>query len=174
SLESDLQALQVSHLPCVGTAILFHHPRSRPPKPGLVWLTRKWPGCPMQDRGPGGYDFEEDAHACVDLLKTKIKNNHLYNNMSRSSSRRIMILECIARSPRALAGQNGVRTAIGNPGNPVALHGTSATPPATTVACANDVEIVDELLGALDSHEFVFGRPTGLADTLRDHTPRQA
>ncbi|KAH9177990.1 hypothetical protein EDB89DRAFT_1932161 [Lactarius sanguifluus] len=64
-------------------------------------------------------------------------------------------------------GSNGVRTAIANPANPVALHSTSATPPATTVACANDAEVVDELLGTLDSHEFVFGRPMRLADTLR-------
>ena len=26
------------------------------------------------DRGPGGHDPEEDARACVDLLKAKIKN----------------------------------------------------------------------------------------------------
>ncbi|KAH8977720.1 hypothetical protein EDB92DRAFT_1957581 [Lactarius akahatsu] len=48
--------------------------KPRPLKPGLVWLTRKWLGQPMQDRAPGGYNFEEDARAYVDLLKAKIKN----------------------------------------------------------------------------------------------------
>ncbi|KAH9983579.1 hypothetical protein BJV77DRAFT_1072756 [Russula vinacea] len=55
------------------TALIFHHPRRRPLKPGLAWLTRKWLGRTIQDRGPGGHDPEEDARACVDLLKAKIK-----------------------------------------------------------------------------------------------------
>jgi len=74
SLESDLYALQLSHPRCIDTAILFHHPRGRPLKPGLAWLTRKWLGRTIQDRGPGGHDPEEDARACMDLLKAKIKN----------------------------------------------------------------------------------------------------
>jgi RNA exonuclease 1 len=74
SLESDLRALQLSHPRCVDTALIFHHPRGRPLKPGLAWLTRKWLSRTIQDRGPGGHDPEEDARACVDLLKAKIKN----------------------------------------------------------------------------------------------------
>ena len=74
SLESDLRALQLSHPHCIDTALIFHHPRGRPLKPGLAWLTRKWLGRTIQDRGPGGHDPEEDARACIDLLKAKIKN----------------------------------------------------------------------------------------------------
>lgn len=74
SLESDLRALQLAHPRCIDTALLFHHPRGRPLKPGLAWLTRKWLGRTIQDRGPGGHNPEEDAQACVDLLKAKIKN----------------------------------------------------------------------------------------------------
>ena len=44
-------------------------------------------------------------------------------------------------------------TAIVDHGNPGAWHGTSATAPATTIACANDAEVHDGLLGALDWHE---------------------
>ncbi len=36
----------------------------------------------------------------------------------------------------------------------------------TTVACANDAEVLDGPLGALDAHEFVFGRRMGLAEAL--------
>ena len=78
SLESDLRALQLSHPWCIDTALIFHHPRRRPLKPGLAWLTRKWLGRTIQDRGPGGHDPEEDARACVDLLKAKIKNGPGY------------------------------------------------------------------------------------------------
>jgi RNA exonuclease 1 len=74
SLESDLRALQLAHPHCIDTALIFHHPRGRPLKPGLAWLTRKWLNRTIQDRGPGGHDPEEDARACIDLLKAKIKN----------------------------------------------------------------------------------------------------
>ena len=78
------------------------------------------------------------------------------------------ILARIARSHSRNRGSNGAptRTAIVDHGNPGAWHGTSATAPATTIACASDAEVLDGLLGALDSHEFVFGRLMGLADAL--------
>jgi RNA exonuclease 1 len=47
-----------------------------------------------------------------------------------------------------------------------AWHGTSVTAPATTVLCANDVEVLDGLIRALDSHEFIFGQLMGLTDAL--------
>jgi RNA exonuclease 1 len=74
SLESDLHVLQLAHPRCINTALLFHHLRGRPLKPGLAWLTRKWLGRTIQDRGPGGHNPGEDARACIDLLKAKIKN----------------------------------------------------------------------------------------------------
>jgi RNA exonuclease 1 len=78
SLESDLRALKLSHPWCIDTALIFHHPDGRPLKPGLAWLTRKWLGRIIQNRGPSGHDPEEDARACVDLLKAKIKNRPGY------------------------------------------------------------------------------------------------
>ena len=54
SLELDLRALKLSHGRCIDTALLFHHPRGHPLKPGLACLTRKWLGRIIQDRGPGG------------------------------------------------------------------------------------------------------------------------
>jgi hypothetical protein len=62
--------------------------------------------------------------------------------------------------------------AIVDHNNPGAWHGTSETAPVTTVACASDAEVCDGLLGALDSHEFVFGRFTmGLGDALGSVCP---
>ena len=65
---------KLSHPRCIDTALIFHHPRGRPLKPGLAWLTRKWLGRTILDRGPGDHNPEEDARACMDLLKAKIKN----------------------------------------------------------------------------------------------------
>jgi RNA exonuclease 1 len=59
-------------------ALVFYHPRRRPLKHS-AWLTRKWLGRTMEDRGPGGHNPEEDAGACVDFLNAKIKNGtHFY------------------------------------------------------------------------------------------------
>lgn len=74
SLESDLKALKICHPRCIDTAVIYHHPRGRPLKPGLAWLTKKWCGREIQNRGEGGHDPEEDARACLDLLNKKIEN----------------------------------------------------------------------------------------------------
>ncbi|KAI9508061.1 hypothetical protein F5148DRAFT_1284472 [Russula earlei] len=167
SLESDLRALQLAHPWCIDTALLFHHPRGRPLKPGLAWLTRKWLNRTIQDRGPGGHDPEEDARACVDLLKAKIRNGPGYGEFRTDYE---PILARIARSH--FRSGAGARAAIVNHGNPGAWHGTSAAAPATTVACANDAEVLDGVLDALDSHEFVFARLMGLAEALGWITPK--
>ncbi len=49
---------------------------------------------------------------------------------------------------------------------PGAWHGTSASVPATTVVCTNNAEVPDGVLGALDTHEFVYARLMGLGDAL--------
>lgn len=74
SLESDLKALKICHPRCIDTAVIYHHPRGRPLKPGLAWLTKKWCGREIQNRGEGGHDPEEDARACLDLLRKKVDN----------------------------------------------------------------------------------------------------
>ncbi|KAN0141439.1 hypothetical protein V8E53_000684 [Lactarius tabidus] len=165
ALESDLNALKLSHAHCIDTALIFHHPRGRPLKPELAWLRRTWLGRRIQDRGPGGHNPEEDARACMDLLKAKIKNGPGYGEFRADFE---PILARIARSHSRNRGSNGrrTRTAIVDHGNPGAWHGASATAPAPTVACANDAEVLNGLVGALDSHEFILGRLMGLADAL--------
>jgi hypothetical protein len=80
---SDPRALKLLHGRCIDTALLFHHPRGRPLKPGLAWLTRKWIGHIIQDRGPGGHNLEEDARTCIDLLlkaKVRLIPTYLYRD----------------------------------------------------------------------------------------------
>ena len=74
SLESDLKALKICHPRVIDTAVIYHHPRGKPLKPGLAWLTKKWCGREIQNRGEGGHDPEEDARACLDLLRKKVEN----------------------------------------------------------------------------------------------------
>ena len=84
SLESDLRALKLCHPRCIDTALIFHHPRGRPLKPSLAWLTNKWCGREIQKGAEGGHDPEEDARACIDLLQRKVVNG-LYSRPLPSS-----------------------------------------------------------------------------------------
>lgn len=86
SLESDLQALKICHPRCIDTALVYHHPRGRPLKPGLAWLTKKWCAREIQNRGEGGHDPEEDARACLDLLKKKVENGARFLTILRDSA----------------------------------------------------------------------------------------
>lgn len=73
SLECDLNALHIRHPLCIDTALLYKHPRGAPYKPALRWLSQRYLGKEIQG-GKGGHDSEEDARACVGLLKEKIVN----------------------------------------------------------------------------------------------------
>ncbi|KAJ8502161.1 hypothetical protein ONZ51_g150 [Trametes cubensis] len=153
SLESDLNALKICHPRCIDTAIIFHHPRGRPLKPGLAWLTKKWCGREIQNRGEGGHDPEEDARACLDLLRKKVENGPGFGEF------KVDMESIFERMSRARGGT--VKSAVVDHGNPSAWHGQKAT---TCVACKTDDEVVDGLIRAVDSHQFLFGRFTALAD----------
>ena len=76
------------------------------------------------------------------------------------------ILACIMLA--RCCGPNGgsTCTVIVDHGNPGAWHSTSASAPATTVPCTTDMEVLDGILGALDTHEFVFAQLMGLANAM--------
>ncbi|TCD64934.1 hypothetical protein EIP91_003431 [Steccherinum ochraceum] len=155
SLESDLKTLQICHPYVIDTAIIYHHPRGRPLKPGLAWLTKKWCGRDIQNRGEGGHDPEEDARACLDLLKKKVDNGAGFGEFKTDYE---SIFERLSR-----AKSGALRTAVVDRGNPSSWHGSKAT---TTVGCKTDEEVLDGLLDVVPSHNFAFGRFTGVADTL--------
>lgn len=164
SLESDLKALKICHPRCIDTALLYHHPRGRPLKPGLAWLTKKWCGRQIQTRGEGGHDPEEDARACVELLKLKLEQGpgfgefkidyeSIFERMGR----------CDARGGDGSGGAGKVRSAVVDHGNPSVMHGAKAN---TAIACKSDDEVLEGMLGAIPSHQFTYGRFLGLANTL--------
>ncbi|TFK22234.1 ribonuclease H [Coprinopsis marcescibilis] len=172
SLESDLKALKLIHPLCIDTALTYHHPRGRPLKPGLAWLTKKWCGREIQTRGEGGHDPEEDARACVELLRRKLAEGPGFGEFKVDQE---SIFERMGRAGRRGPGGKGgkgaggtgvgggVRGAVVDYGNPGAMHGSKAT---TALGCKSDEEVVDGVLGVVGSHDFVFGRLMGLADRL--------
>ncbi|KAF8149431.1 hypothetical protein B0H34DRAFT_733720 [Crassisporium funariophilum] len=164
SLESDLKALKICHPRCIDTALMYHHPRGRPLKPGLAWLTKKWCGRDIQTRGEGGHDPEEDARACLDLLKKKLENGPGFGEFK-------MDYESIfERMGRATGRGNGVvNSAVVDLGNPSVMHGSKAN---TAIGCKTDDEVLENLLNVIPSHQFTFGRFMALATTLGWVTPK--
>lgn len=156
SLESDLTALKLAHPRCIDTALLYHHSRGRPLKPGLAWLTNKWCSRVIQNRGEGGHDAEEDARACIELLERKMRGGPGYGEFKADYEG---VFERLARSPRAAEG--GLRTAIVDRGDPGKWHGAGA---GTAVPCTSDEEVVKGVLEQVEGCDFVWARLMGLAE----------
>lgn len=165
SLESDLKALRICHPLCIDTALIYHHPRGRPLKPGLAWLTKKWCHREIQTRGDGGHDPEEDARACVDLLRLKVQNGAGFGEFKADYE---SIFERVKRAS-GRGGPGSVRSAVVDHGNPTVMHGAKAN---TVVGCASDEEVLEGLSQTVSAHEFTFGRFMGLADVLGWITPK--
>ncbi|KAF5376235.1 hypothetical protein D9615_008564 [Tricholomella constricta] len=161
SLESDLNALKICHPLCIDTALMYHHPRGRPLKPGLAWLTKKWCGREIQVGGEGGHDPEEDARACLDLLKKKLECGPGFGEFKTDME---SIFERMGRSTRRAGGGAGsIKSAVVDHGNPSVMHGNKAD---TAIGCADDAEILKGLLEVIPSHQFAFGRFMALADVM--------
>ncbi|KAJ7762487.1 ribonuclease H [Mycena metata] len=164
SLESDLKALKLCHPMCIDTAVLYHHPRGRPLKPGLAWLTKKWCGREIQTGGEGGHDPEEDARACLELLQKKIEAGPGFGEFKTDYE---SIFERMGRSTKR--GVEKHRSAVVDIGNPAVMHGSKAT---TAVGCKDDEDVLKGLLETVPSHHFVFGRFMALANVLGWSAPK--
>jgi RNA exonuclease 1 len=159
SLESDLRALRICHPRCIDTAVIYHHPRGRPLKPGLAWLTKKWLNREIQTRGDSGHDPEEDARACIDLLRSKLRYGPSYGEYKTDFE---SIYERMGRAS-GRGGPGSVRSVVVDHGNPAVMHGSKAS---SNVPCTSDEEVLEGLLQAIPAHEFAFARFTGVADAL--------
>ncbi|KAL5508716.1 hypothetical protein ACEPAG_4801 [Sanghuangporus baumii] len=139
----------LAHSRCIDTALLYHHPRGRPLKPRLAWLTKKWCGREIQNRGEGGHDAEEDARACIELLPRKLKGGPSFVEY-KSTTEFESIFERLKRSIRGSpSGEPGtgagskLRTAVVGCGNPATWHG---------------------ILKCMEDSNFIWARLSGLAE----------
>ena len=99
SLNSDLQALKLTHPFIVDTAILYPHPRGPPLKSSLKWLAQKYLGREIQ-KGDGatGHDSIEDARACLGLVRQECEKGPLWGTSETSNE---PIFKRLSRSPKA-------------------------------------------------------------------------
>jgi len=74
SLESDLKALKMIHSTVVDTSVVFPHRMGPPFKIALRFLAGEHLKRIIQN-DEGGHDSKEDALACLDLMKMKVKED---------------------------------------------------------------------------------------------------
>ncbi|KAG4303756.1 hypothetical protein PORY_002839 [Pneumocystis oryctolagi] len=153
SLEWDFRSLKFAHPYIIDTSFIFQHTRGPPYKPGLKWLAHKWLKREIQKNGALGHDSIEDALACIDLLKLKLKNGPefgLYNTDSES---------IFSKLERCDKTKNFTVVDYGGAGQ---WYGSSLK---TFVSCSSDDEILEGILKNIDS-DFIWARFRELEYTL--------
>lgn len=154
SLESDLQALKLTHPFIVDTSVLYTHPRGPPLKCGLKWLAQKYLNRQIQKgHGTLGHDSVEDSRACLDLVKMKCEKGPEWGTSASSSE---TIFKRLSRTSQAGSGGadggQGKTGAIVDHGSPEKSFGHMAT---FSIGCNTDAEIVEGVKRA------VLGDPDG-------------
>ncbi|KAJ7803799.1 ribonuclease H [Mycena olivaceomarginata] len=168
SLESDLKALKLSHSKCIDTAVLYHHPRGRPLKPGLAWLTKKWCGAGDPDgrrgraRPRGGRarvqrtgfgEFKTDydiGAAVVDIGNPAVMHGSKATTAVGCKNDEDVLqglLEAVRRTTLSLGASWRSRTSLG-----WSAPKPEAGAPLPVLAPAPGPEVLDPVLATLDKH----------------------
>ncbi|KAG0364437.1 hypothetical protein BC939DRAFT_418742 [Gamsiella multidivaricata] len=148
SLENDMKVLKFAHPFIIDTTVAFHHTRGPPFRPSLKWLALKWLQRRIQAGGDKGHDSVEDARACMDLAKLKIREGPGFGEYNQDQE---SIFSRISRhtTPRSSAVIDR-ETFIGQ----------SAA--STVIKAANDTEVVEAVAGAIQEHNLVWARLRGM------------
>ena len=152
-LKSDLKALRICHPLCIDTPLIHHRPA----------VDQSNPGSHSSPRNGLITRFRHTARADTTPKMTHVHAPTCFDPKSKTapgSARKASLSAC----RRGAAGvARAVRSAFVDRGNPGVMHGFKAT---TAIACGSDREVLDDLIQAVSSHEFLFGRLTGIADIL--------
>ncbi|KAK2850701.1 hypothetical protein FQN49_005401 [Arthroderma sp. PD_2] len=153
SLNSDLNALKLTHPFIVDTASIYPHPRGPPLKPSLKWLCQKYLGREIQ-KGEAGHNPVEDAKAVLDLVKEKCEKGERWGTSEASTESIFQRLSRSSKTSRTSGSvSDGGRTgAVVDWGSPERGFGAQAS---VTLGCANDEEVVQSTKIAVN------GDPTG-------------
>lgn len=142
SLESDLNALKLTHPFIVDTSIIYPHPRGLPLRSSLKFLANRYLKREIQKEGANGHDSVEDARAVLDLVKLKCERGPRWGTLDANGE---SIFKRIARSTRIDGSNKQRETAIVEYGTPERGFGKEAT---YKIACTNDEEIVQGIVRA--------------------------
>jgi len=147
--------------------VIYHNLQRPSTKPSLKWLAQRWLGREIQAQGQTvtdgktgqevvvlGHRPEEDARACVSLVKLKVEQGIAFG---KTNENKASIFQRIKAAGMSTAYVGGAANS----------YGTLAT---TAVDCEED-QVLDNVAKLLQTHDFVFGRVHFLADKLGWTTP---
>jgi RNA exonuclease 1 len=166
SLNSDFNALQLTHPFVIDTALLFPHPRGPPLKSSLKWLAQKYLSREIQKgHGSTGHNSVEDARACLDLVKQKCEKGKAWGT---SEANYESIFKRLARTTRSTrdktnpSGEDEPRVgAVVDWGEPTRGHGAQAK---VAIGCQSDADVVNGIKHAIRGDDDGSPVPAGGCD----------
>ncbi|KAJ4984257.1 RNA exonuclease [Stagonosporopsis vannaccii] len=141
SLNSDLNAMKLTHPFIIDTGILFPHPRGPPYKQSLKWLAQKYLHREVQ-KGSSGHDSVEDSKTCLDLVKQKCEKGPKWGSGDTNAE---SIFKRLGRTPRPKSSETRMGAVI-DWGEPQRGHGGQAQ---LSKGCKTDDEVVDAIDSAM-------------------------
>ncbi|KAL4942785.1 hypothetical protein BDV06DRAFT_156150 [Aspergillus oleicola] len=148
SLNSDLNALKLTHPFIVDTTFLYPHPRGPPLRSSLKWLCQKYLGKEIQ-KGTTGHDSIEDARAVLELVQQKCEKGEQWGTSDASNE---SIFKRLARhtAPGKPADERNGRTgAVVDWGAPERGLGASAT---VAIGCTDDEAVAKGISSAVNGN----------------------
>ncbi|KAF2634965.1 hypothetical protein P280DRAFT_474258 [Massarina eburnea CBS 473.64] len=141
SLNSDLNAMKLTHPFLIDTGILFPHVKGPPFKQSLKWLAQKYLQKAIQ-KGSNGHDSVDDARTALDLVKQKCERGPGWGTNETNAE---SVFKRIGRTTRTKS--NSTRTgAVVDWGEPTRGHGSHAQ---VAIGCKSDDEITQAIERAL-------------------------
>ncbi|KAB2572533.1 putative exonuclease protein [Lasiodiplodia theobromae] len=150
SLNSDLNALKMTHPFIADTSFLYPHPRGPPLKCSLKWLAQKYLSKEIQKgHGSSGHDSIEDARSTLELVKQKCEKGELWGTSEANGE---SIFKRLGRSQKpknqAMSAAEEYRTgAVVDWGEPKRGFGAAAD---MCFGCKDDDEVVENVLKAVN------------------------
>lgn len=162
SLNSDLNAIKLTHPFVIDTGILFPHIKGPPYKQSLKWLAQKFLRKDIQ-KGADGHDSIEDAKTCLHLVQQKCERGPRWGTSETNAESIFKRLERAHRPKSNDAKRAGAMVDWGNPNQGPGAQAKVA------IGCDSDDDVVQGIKhvlsdlavgksGTTEQVDFVFAR----------------
>ncbi|KAF2707735.1 hypothetical protein K504DRAFT_435677 [Pleomassaria siparia CBS 279.74] len=142
SLNSDLNALKLTHPFLIDTAMIYPHARGPPYKQSLKFLAQRYLSSEIQ-KGNKGHDSVEDALSCLALVKQKCERGPRWGSNETNAE---SIFKRLGRSIRPKSNSGSRTGAVVDWGDPSRGHGGQAH---VAIGCKSDADIVEGIESAV-------------------------
>ncbi|KAL5427173.1 hypothetical protein PMIN06_002207 [Paraphaeosphaeria minitans] len=142
SLNSDLNAIKLTHPFLIDTGILFPHIKGPPYKQSLKWLAQKFLRKDIQ-KGSDGHDSIEDAKTCLHLVQQKCERGPRWGTSETNAESIFKRLERAHRPKSSEAKRAGAMVDWGNPNQGPGAQAKVA------IGCESDADVVQGIKHAL-------------------------